>query len=334
MLKRRLGRTGLEVSAISFGGLPLQRCTMDEAGPVLAAALDAGINFFDNARAYTDSEAKFGQYLAPRRSEFYLATKSMARDKAGMAKDIDISLATMKTDYIDIYQVHNIKRREDLDQVMGQGGALEALKEAQAAGKIGHIGVTGHNIDLLVEAISSNEFSTVQVPFNCIETKALEVLFPLAQAKDVGRIVMKPLGGGQLTHIDLALRFILDYDVVAIPGMDEVAHVKQNLAAAENFTPLTIAEREVLESEAAVIGQNFCRRCGYCLPCTVGINIPQSFIFHLQYHRYGLKESIPQRYAGLPVKASACIDCGLCEQRCPYDLPIRERLKQVAQDLG
>lgn len=164
---------------------------MDEAGPVLAAALDAGINFFDNARAYTDSEAKFGRYLSPRRREFYMATKSMARDKAGMAKDIDISLATMNTDYIDIYQVHHLRRREDLDRVMAPGGALEALKDAQAAGKIGHIGVTGHNIDLLVEAISSNEFSTVQVPFNCIETKALEVLFAAQDFTPLTRLSVK-----------------------------------------------------------------------------------------------------------------------------------------------
>ena len=334
MQKRRLGRTGLEVTAISFGGLPLQRCTMEEAGQVLAAALDAGINFFDTARAYTDSEAKFGEHLSPRRNSFYLATKSMARDKAGMAKDIDLSLSTVKTDFVDVDQVHNIKRREDLERIMAPGGALEALQDAQAAGKIGHIGVTGHNIELLVEAIRSNAFSTVQVPFNCIEIAALTELFPLAKSSDIGCIVMKPLGGGQLSHIDLALRFILEHDVVAIPGMDTVEQIKQNVAVMNNFRPLNDAERQILAEEVAAIGPNFCRRCGYCLPCTVGIDIPQTFIFYLQYHRYGLKKAIPQRYAALPVKASACIECGICEQRCPYDLPIRERLKQVARDLG
>jgi hypothetical protein len=259
----------------------------------------------------------------------------MARDKAGMAKDIDLSLATMRTDYVDLYQIHNIKNREDLDAVMAPGGALEALKEAQAAGKVRHIGVTGHSIDLLVEAIKSNEFSTVQVPFNCIETQALETLFPLAKELNIGRIVMKPLGGGQISNVNLALRFLLEHDIsVAIPGMDKVEHITENLAAAAEFKPLTPEERVRLQAEAEAIGPNFCRRCGYCMPCEAGIDIPTMFIFHLQYERYGMKDVIPGRYAALKAKASDCIECGLCEARCPYDLPIRARLKKVAEDLG
>jgi predicted aldo/keto reductase-like oxidoreductase len=335
MEKRRLGRTGLDVTAISFGALPIQRYSMEDAGPVLQAALDAGINFIDTARAYTDSEEKIGQHIAHRRSEYYLATKSMSRDKASMARDIDLSLSHMKTDYIDLYQVHNIKARQDFEAVMAPGGALEALKEAQQAGKIGHIGVTGHSLPLLIEAVKTNEFSTVQVPFNFIETGALEELFPLAQSLDVGRIVMKPLGGGQVRSVDLALRFLLEHDIsVAIPGMDQVEQIAQNTAPARQFQPLTEAEKNILKAEAEEIGPNFCRRCGYCLPCVAGIDIPGMFIFHLQYACYGLKEAIPKRYAALPAKASDCIECGACEQRCPYDLPIRDRLKKVAQDLG
>lgn len=335
MEKRMLGRTGLMVTAISFGGLPVQRCTTEEAGPVLQAALDAGINFIDTARAYTDSEEKIGRHIAARRSEYYLATKSMARDKAGMAKDIDLSLRMMKTDYIDLYQVHNIKARKDLEAAMAPGGALEALRDARQAGKIGHIGVTGHNLDLLIEAVKTNEFSTVQVPFNCVETKPAEELFPLARSMNIGTIVMKPLGGGQLTKLDLALRFILGHDIsTVIPGMDEVAHIGQNLAALKNYRPLSAAEQAELRREAETVGANFCRRCGYCTPCSVGIDIPTMFIFHLQYTRYNMKTAIPQRYAALAAKASDCTGCGECEKRCPYDLPIRERLQQVAKDLG
>ncbi|MEG6585338.1 aldo/keto reductase [Dendrosporobacter sp. 1207_IL3150] len=335
MEKRRLGRTGLDVTVISFGALPIQRHTMEDAGPVLNAALDAGINFIDTARAYSDSEEKIGQHISSRRSEYYLATKSMSRDKSSMAKDIETSLTNMRTDYIDIYQIHNIKERKDFEAVMAPGGALEALKEAQAAGKIGHIGVTGHSLPLLIEAVKTNEFSTVQVPFNFIETGALDELFPLAESLDVGRIVMKPLGGGQVRSIDLALRFLLEHNItVAIPGMDKVEHIAQNIAPAKKFHPLTIEEKNILKDEAQQIGPNFCRRCGYCMPCAAEIDIPQMFIFHLQYAFYGLKEAIPKRYAAMKAKASACIDCGVCETRCPYDLPIRDRLKQVAQDLG
>ena len=335
MEKRRLGRTGLRVTPISFGALPMQRCTMEEAGEVLIAALDAGINFFDTARAYTDSEAKIGRYIAGRRSEYVLATKSMARTKAAMLQDIDTSLATMKTEYIDIYQMHNVKTEQEWEVVMAPDGALAALQEAKAAGKIRHIGITGHNMDMLIRAVKTGEFSTVQVPFNCVEQRAMNDLFPLARSLDVGMIVMKPLGGGLVDQVDLALRFVLQQeDVVAIPGMDKVEHVTENLAAAQNFRPLTPEETDKLTVLAAELGSNFCRRCGYCMPCAAGIDIPQMFIFHLQYTRYGLKTAIPERYKGQKVKASACIECGECEERCPYNLPIRERMKQVGKDLG
>jgi predicted aldo/keto reductase-like oxidoreductase len=335
MQKRILGRTGMEVTAISFGGLPIQRCTMEESWAVLNTALDAGINFIDTARAYTDSEEKIGQSIASRRSEFFLATKSLARDKISMARDIDISLANMKTDRIDLYQLHNIRARKELEDVLAPGGALEALKEARKAGKIRFIGITGHNVELLVEAVKTGEFSTVQLPFNFVETKAIDELLPLAKSMNVGTIIMKPLGGGQLDNVDLALRFILEYDIsTAIPGMDEVSHITQNLAALKNFRPLIAAERDELKREADAVGSDFCRRCGYCMPCTMGIDIPSMFIFHLQYTRYNMKTAIPERYKTLSVKASECSDCGLCETRCPYELPIREKLKKVAEDLG
>ncbi len=335
MEKRRLGRTELEVSCIGFGALPIQRCTMDEAGVVLNAALDRGINFVDTARGYSDSEEKIGRHISGRRSEYILATKSFARTREAMAQDIDTSLKLLQTEVIDLYQVHNIKKRPELETVLGPGGALEALKEAKQAGKIKHIGITGHDYDLLVEGIQTNEFSTVQAPFNAVELKALERLFPLAREMDIGRIVMKPLGGGQIESKVNALRFILGNDItVAIPGMDEVDHVRENLSAAEPFLPLSIDEKTALDREVAELGKNFCRRCGYCMPCVQGIEIPLLFIFHLQYERYGMQQVIPQKYAALPAKASDCIECGVCETRCPYDIPIRERMKQIAKDLG
>ncbi|HWR30727.1 MAG TPA: aldo/keto reductase [Negativicutes bacterium] len=335
MEKRRLGRTGMEVNCIGFGALPMQRCTMAEAGEVLHAALDQGINFIDTARAYTDSEEKIGRHISSRRSEYYLASKSLKRTKEGMAQDIDTSLKLMKTEYIDLYQIHNVKKREEYEQAMGPSGALEALKEAQQAGKIRFIGITGHDYDMLVEGIKTNEFSTVQAPFNAVEPKPLERLFPLAKQMDIGRIVMKPLGGGQIENKVLALRYILAQDItVAIPGMDHPDHVRENLSAAEPFIPLSAAEQAILDAEVAQLGKNFCRRCGYCLPCAQGIDIPATFITHLQYARYGMTVAGAAKYAALPAKASACIQCGICETRCPYDLPIRERLKQIAQEMG
>jgi hypothetical protein len=252
-----------------------------------------------------------------------------------MAKEIDTSLKLLRTDRIDLYQIHNIKKREDLETVLKPSGALEALKEAKQAGKIMHIGITGHNYDLLLEGIQTNEFSTVQAPFNAVELKALERLFPLAREMDIGRIVMKPLGGGQIESKVAALRFILGNDItVAIPGMDEVDHIRENLLSAEPFVPLSNSEKAALNQEVAELGKNFCRRCGYCMPCVQGIEIPLLFIFHLQYERYGMQQVIPHKYAALPAKASDCIECGICETRCPYDIPIRERMKKIARDLG
>lgn len=335
MGKRRLGRTELKLSAISFGALPIQRCTLDEAGPVLHKVLDEGINFIDTARAYTDSEEKIGLHISSRRKEYYLASKSMARDAVKMRQDIETSLALMKTDCIDLYQVHNIKKREDLDAVLAKGGALEALLEKKKEGRIKNIGVTGHSFSLLVEAIKDNHFDTVQVPYNIVEQDAAKELFPLARKLDMGMIAMKPLGGGQIGLAELSLRFVLQQDgLIAIPGMDTMEQVEQNLAAMRPIRELTEAELKALQKEAEIVGRKFCRRCGYCLPCTVQIDIPQMFIFRLQYNRYGLTKAIPERYEAMPVKASACIGCKVCETRCPYDLPIREWLGELVQKLG
>lgn len=334
MKKRILGKTGLAVTEIGFGALPLQRCTMEEAGVVLNAVLDAGINFIDTARGYTDSEEKIGAHIANRRSEYYLATKTIKRTKAEAAAELETSLRNLKTDYIDVYQFHNVKYQSDLDAILAEGGAYEAALEAKAQGKIRHIGITGHDPALMAKAIATGLFETVQVPFNFIEQNALKELIPLAEKMNIGIIVMKPLGGGQIQQKSRSLRFILQHPItVAIPGMDEVKQIEENIAASD-AEPLTEAELAEMQKEAEELGPNFCRRCAYCAPCTVGIDIAQCFIFHLQYTAYGMQDSIPARYAGLDVKASACIDCGVCETRCPYDIPIRERLRQVAKDLG
>lgn len=334
MKKRTLGMTGMEITEIGFGALPLQRCSQEEAQRVLNRVLDAGINFIDTARGYTDSEEKIGTHIGKRRSEYYLATKTAQRTREGLERELAESLAKLQTDYIDLYQFHNVKYQSHLDAILAEGGAYEGAIEAKKQGKIRHIGITGHDPALMAKAIRTGLFETVQVPFNFIEQNALKELIPLANEMNVGIIIMKPLGGGQISQKSRSLRFILQHPIsVAIPGMDEVAQIEENIAAAD-ASPLTGEELREMQEEADRLGPNFCRRCAYCAPCTVGIDIAQCFIFHLQYTSYGMEESIPARYAQLDVKASACIDCGICETRCPYDIPIRERLRAVARDLG
>lgn len=335
MQYRRLGRTGLQVSCIGLGGIPIQRVDQAEAVRVVRAALDSGINFIDTARGYTDSEEKIGRALeGVRREEVILATKSTSRSLEGILKDIDKSLSLLKVDYIDLYQMHNVKTEEELKQVTGPDGALEGLRKAQEQGKIRYIGVSSHTRENLAKMMPMGIVDTIQVPFNAVEKDTADRLFPLAQQHDVGFIAMKPLAGGALTHAQAALHFILKYPVsVAIPGMDSVEQVKANAQVAAADFQLPEAEAAALEAEVAQLGNAFCRRCGYCQPCPEGIDIPSIFVFDGYWVRYGLKQWAIDRYRALPKHASDCQECGQCEEKCPYDLPIREMLKQARAHL-
>ena len=331
---RILGKTGLSVSRMGFGGIPIQK--IDAAGTrVLMEKLRAaGINYIDTARGYTVSESYLGEALEGIRQDFILATKSMARDKAGMAKDIDISLGNLRTDYIDLYQVHNPSMAQ-LDQVLAPGGALEALLEAKEAGKIGHIGITAHDLAVFERALELDWVETIMFPYNIVETQA-EHLIAKCREKNIGFIDMKPLAGGAIESGTLALRFVCANDAmtVTIPGMADIAEIDENVAACADTSPLTEEEKAAMAKVVKELSTNFCRRCNYCQPCTAGINISGVFLFEGYLSRYGLGEWAKGRYATLPVKASACVDCGVCETRCPYGLPIREMLKKASEKFG
>ena len=329
-----LGRTGLRVSRLGFGGIPIQRINAEESKILLDAVRAAGINYIDTARGYTVSEELIGQAIEGCRKDFVLATKSMSRDKAGMAKDIETSLRNLRTDYIDLYQVHN-PSVEQLDQVCGEGGALEALMEAKAAGKIGHIGLTAHSLAVFEKALELPWVETFMFPYNIVESQG-EELMRRAKEKNIAFIDMKPLAGGAIEDGRLALRYICRNDAVtvAIPGMYSVKEVTENAEAVADTSPLTAEEIAAIEKVRNELGTNFCRRCNYCAPCTVGINIPGAFLFHGYLSRYGLGDWAKGRYDAMSVKAGACVECGECEGRCPYNLPIRQMLKKVAEDFG
>jgi len=332
---RVLGKTGLKVSAMGFGGIPIQRVSEKEAVEIVHLAVDKGINFIDSARGYTDSEEKLGMALKGKRDKVIIATKTMARDEKSMTQDIETSLRNFQTDYIDLYQCHNVKTDADLEKVLGPSGALEALFKAKEAGKIGHIGITGHMDETLIKAIEAYDFETVQFPRNFMEDAGEEELFPKARAKGLGTIIMKPLAGGAFKKADRALRYLLglDYSTI-IPGMDSLEQVEKNTSLANEFKALTEDEIQQLVEEAKALGQKFCRRCEYCKPCPQGIDIPGFFILHGYFERYGLADWAIERYRNIKPSAGECIECGICETRCPYELPIREMLKKVHSDLG
>lgn len=329
-----LGKTGLKISKLGFGGIPIQKVDAETTRKLVEAMIEKGINYIDTARGYTVSESYLGEALEGVRDKFVLATKSMSRSKEAMAKDIEISLGNLRTDYIDIYQVHNPSMQQ-LEEVMAPGGALEALMEAREAGKIGHIGLTVHSVEVFEKAIELPWVETIMFPYNIVERQAEDLIHKCAE-KNIGFIVMKPLAGGAIEDATLALRFICaNPDVsVVIPGMFDVKEIEQNLASCENSSPLSETEKEAIQKVREELGNNFCRRCNYCAPCTVGISIPNVFLFQGYLDRYGLEGWARERYATLSVKASACVECGACEPRCPYNLPIREMLKDAARKFG
>ena len=329
-----LGKTGLKISRMGFGGIPIQRIDAEGTKKLMKQLAEEGVNYIDTARGYTVSEEYLGYALEGIRDKFVIATKSMARTREAMEADIEKSLGNLRTNHIDLYQVHN-PSMEQLDTVVGEGGALEALMEAKAAGKISHIGLTAHSTEVFERALSLDWVETIMFPYNIVESQGEELICK-CQEKNVGFIAMKPLAGGAIENGTLALRYVCSNPAVTvvIPGMAEVSELEENIKACADTTPLTQAELSEMEGIRYQLGTNFCRRCNYCAPCTVGISIPSVFLFQGYLNRYGLQQWGRERYATLQTKAGACIQCGACEPRCPYNLPIRKMMKKAAEDFG
>ena len=331
---RKLGKTGLTISRMGFGGIPIQRIDAEGTRKLLHEMADKGINYIDTARGYTVSEEYLGYAMEGIRDKFVVATKSMARTKEAMAADIETSLRNLRTDHIELYQVHN-PSMEQLDQVIGKDGALEALMEAREAGRVGHIGLTCHSVQVFERALELDWVETIMFPYNIVESQGEELIRKCTE-KNVGFIAMKPLAGGAIEDASLALRYICANKnvTVVIPGMAEEGELDENIQACEDEKSLTEEELKKIEDVKKQLGTDFCRRCNYCAPCTVGINIPSVFLFAGYLQRYNLADWAKDRYSTLAVKASACVGCGECENRCPYHLPIREKLKKCAEDMG
>lgn len=331
---RILGKTGLKISRLGFGGIPIQKIDAAGTKKLMYSLKNAGINFIDTARGYTVSESFLGEALEGIREHFVIATKSMSKDKESMQKDVETSLVNLRTDYIDLYQLHN-PSPADFQKIIAPGGALEALMEAKAAGKIRHIGLSAHTLETFRLALDTDWVETVMFPYNIVETQGVELMKQCSQ-KNIGFICMKPLAGGALEDATLALRYIAANDdvTVVIPGMAEEREIVQNIAAVEDTTPLTDTENAAIEKIRETLGTQFCRRCNYCAPCAAGI--PISFVFVLEGYlsRYGLADWAKARYATLNNTASECIGCGVCESRCPYNLPIRDMMKNAAEKFG
>lgn len=327
--KRVLGRTRIEVSALGFGGIPIQRVSEEEAVETVRKCYEMGIGFYDTARAYTNSEERIGKALEDVRDQVVLATKTVKRTRDGLLDELEVSLRNLRTDWLDIYQLHMVSTQEGWETIKGPGGALEGMYEAREDGRIKHLGITCHKPDLLAGIIAEGVFDTAMIPYNYLSETPAQGLLPLAKKIGVGTIAMKPFGGGAISHIRTALKYALsngDIDVV-IPGMMTTFEVESNVEVASGDLTLTPEDQELIDEDMRALGTRFCRACDYCRPCPQGI--PISFVLRAEDQFLKLTGWTPRLISQIPeakAKVDTCTRCGQCEERCPYELPIRDLL--------
>ncbi len=329
MERIRFGRTDLKVSRIAMGGIPIMRLSKPEAVRLVQRVLDLGVNFIDTATGYTDSEEKIGEAIrgVPRET-LVLASKSPADDRTTFLQHLDRSLKRLGVDYIDIYQLHNVSTRKRYDAVFAPDGAFEGLMEAVKAGKVRYPGFSSHSVPLAIELMKTGKFSSVQLPFNCIDTEAEDVAVPLAKELGIGFIAMKPMGGGMLDNASLAIRYLLRYEhIVPDPGIERIEEMKEIVQLVNHPTPLTESEWKKIESLRKEVGSEWCHRCDYCQPCPEGIQISSVLSVKSFLKRMPLERAY-QFLNETMRKVPSCTECRTCVSRCPYDLSIPELLKK------
>ncbi|MBR5307865.1 MAG: aldo/keto reductase [Clostridia bacterium] len=329
MQKVKLGRTNLTVTKNGFGALPIQRDDYDTAIKILRKAYDGGINFFDTARFYTDSEEKIGLALSDVRENIIIASKTMGLTSEAFWKDLQTSLSLLKTDYIDIYQFHNPPFCPKPDD---GSGLYEAMLEAKAQGKIRHIGITSHKLKVAEEAVKSGLYETLQFPFSYLAGKKEEALVRLCEEHNVGFICMKALAGGLITRSDVAYAFLADYPVAPIWGVQKESELDEFLSYNENPPSMTEEIKEFIESERKELAGEFCRGCGYCMPCPVGIEINSAARMTLMIRRAPEKAQLSEKNRAMMMKIEDCINCGQCMKKCPYGLDTPNLLRRNLED--
>ena len=324
----RLGKTNLEVNKNGFGALPIQRCDMEKSVEILKKAYDNGIDFYDTAHFYTDSEEKLGNAFedVPRES-IYLASKSGAETVEDFWSDLKTSLESMKTDYLDLYQFHNISF------VPKEGDELfEAMLEAKKKGMVRHIGITTHKITHAYEAIESELYETLQYPFSYLSGDEELELVEKCKELDVGFIAMKAMGGGLIKNSKASFAFLNQFDnVLPIWGIQKISELDEFLSYDEN-TVLTDELKAEIENDKRELGTNFCRGCGYCMPCPEEINVSLCARMSLWIRRFPTEPNMDERTQGIMKKTLDCTECYSCVDKCPYELDIPQLLKENYED--
>lgn len=330
MKKIRLGRTELLVSKTSFGALPIQRISKAEAAKLVRRAYEAGVNYFDTANMYTDSEEKLGAALHDVRRNVVISTKSAATDKKTALAHIEQSLRRLQTDYIDLFQFHNPARLPD---PADPGGAFAAALEMQQKGYIRHIGITNHRLHIARAAIQSGNFETLQFPFCYLAAEQDLDLVARCKAADMGFIAMKGLSGGLLNNAEACYAFMGQYDnVVPIWGIQHEWELDQWLELTARDPKLTPELQAVIDRDRQELAGNFCRSCGYCLPCAADIDIPQSARMSALLRRSPYQQYMTDAWYEKMHRIESCIHCGACKSRCPYGLDTPALLQLMLKD--
>jgi predicted aldo/keto reductase-like oxidoreductase len=323
----KLGKTDLTVSEVGFGAIPIIRLDRPEAERVLRHAFERGINFFDTANAYRDSEQKIGGAFAGLRQRVFLASKTLQRDGAGVREHLERSLQMLRTDYLDLYQLHQIAQDRDWDAVMAPGGALEEAWRARAGGKIRYLGVTSHSLPMAIKLARTGLFDTIQFPFNFIEEAAGHELLPIVRQLEMGFIVMKPFGGGAIDNAAVAFKFLRQHPgILPIPGFESTAQIDEVLSLYAAPNQVTESDRAVMDRYRDELGKRFCRRCEYCQPCPQGVMITPAMGYPIVAAR--MSAAVAPEFSKVPMASvPLCNECGVCIDRCPYELPVPQILK-------
>ncbi|MCD7919687.1 MAG: aldo/keto reductase [Clostridiales bacterium] len=325
-----LGGTGITVNRNGFGALPIQRISQADAVRLIRRAYDGGIRFFDTARFYTDSECKLGEALEGIREQVYLATKTAAETAEDFWKDLNTSLGNLRTDYIDLYQFHN----PAWCPKPGDGtGVYEAMLEAKAKGMVHHIGITNHRLAVAQEAIASGLYETLQFPFSYISGEQELELVALCREKNMGFIAMKALSGGLITNSAAAYAFEAQFDnVLPIWGVQRERELDEFLSYIDAPPALTPDLQAVIDHDRAQLRGEFCRGCGYCMPCPVGIEINSCARMSLMLRRAPAQSWLTPEWQEKMKRIEQCLHCGRCKGKCPYGLDTPTLLEKNYED--
>ena len=322
-----LGKTGISVPQNAFGALPIQRVSEEEAVSLLRKAYEGGMRFFDTARAYSDSEVKVGKAFEGMRDKVYISSKTMATTREKFEEDLETTLTNLKTDYIDIYQLHCAARCYTAEDDLYQ-----CLVEAKKQGRIRHIGITAHKIGVAEDIVKSGLYETLQFPFSYLASERDIALVQSCKEADMGFIAMKGLSGGLLTNSEACMAFMSQYDVLPIWGIQRQSELEEWLGFFENEVTITKKIKNVIEKDRNELLGEFCRGCGYCMPCTVDITINQCARMSQMIRRAPSQNWLTEHWQNEMMKIDSCVNCYMCKTRCPYELDIPNLLRKNLKD--